>query len=136
STTASHVLGVYRILKVTLKFPPATDTTIELYASDPNIHMPASVTIPTGTVVQNIPFQIAGGFNPTHVFPLSGQIGSETHSAYGTQATSTQGIGFVAAPAVSAGSFSPVVVVPTQPGTFEFWIFSLGGYSTQIQASC
>jgi len=133
---SSPVLGANGSLQVTLAFSSAASTTIQLSASDPNISIPASVTIPAGAAVQSVPFQIGGGFNPAHVFALNGQIGSETHSAYGTQATSTQGIGFVVAPADSQGYFSPVVVVPSQPGTFEFYVVSLGGYSTQIQASC
>jgi subtilisin family serine protease len=130
------VLGTNGELQVTLPFATGAATTIQLSASDPNISIPASVTIPAGTVDQNVAFQIGGNFNPSHVFALTGQIGSETHTAYGTQATSTQNLGFVAVPATAAGYFSPVVVAPSQPGSYQFWVVSLGGYSTQLQASC
>src|SRR5208283_3472899 len=121
---------------VALAFPSSAATTVQLSASDPNIPLPASVTIPAGAVAQNVAFQIGGSFDPTHVFGLTGEIGSESHTAYGSQASSTSGLGFAVAPATSSGTFATVSVVPSQPASFEFFVTSLGGYSTQLQGSC
>jgi len=133
---SSPVIGTSGELQVALAFPSSSATTIQLSASDPNISIAASITIPAGSVLQGVPFQIGTSFNPNRVFGLTGQIGSETHTAYGSQASSTSGLGFSVAPATASGTFSTVSVVPSQPASFEFLVMSLGGYSTQIQGSC
>jgi hypothetical protein len=133
---SSPILGTSGNLEVALAFASSTATTVQLSASDPYISLPASVTIPSGSVVQDVPFQIGTNFNPSHVFGLTGQIGSETHTAYGSQATSTQGLGIAVAPATGSGSFATVDVTPSQPASFEFYVASLGGYSTELQGSC
>jgi hypothetical protein len=133
---SSPVLGASGELQVSLAFPSGSATTVQLSASDPNISIPPSVTIPAGALAQTVAFQIGGSFNASHVFSLTGQIGSESHVAYGWQAASSSGLGFVVAPATSSGSFASVSVVPAQPASFQFWVQSVGGYSTQIQPSC
>ena len=133
---SSPVIGTAGKLQVALTFPSSTATTVNLSASDPNISIAPSVTIAAGTAVAIVPFQIGSAFNPNHVFSLIGQVGSETHTAYATQGSSSQGLGYVVVPATGSGTFSTVVEVPTQPASFEFWIASLGGYSTEIQPSC
>ena len=92
---SSPVIGATGSLQVTLTFPSASSTVVQLSSSEPNISIPSTVTVPAGTVSQNVPFQIGTAFNPNHVFALTGQLGSETHTAYGTQTTSAAGSGFV-----------------------------------------
>jgi hypothetical protein len=133
---SSPILGTSGSLQVALAFAASTATTVQLSASDPNISIPASVTIPAGTVAQDVAFHIGGSFNSSHVFALTGEIGSESHTAYGSQATTTSGLGFAVAPATASGTFATVSVVPSQPAAYEFYVTSLGGYSTQLQGSC
>ena len=122
-------------LQVTLTFPSASSTGVQLSSSEPNISIPSTVTLPAGTVSQNVPFQIGTAFNPNHVFALTGQLGSETHTAYGTQTTSAAGTGFVVE-MLNPPINPPAVVASGSTTAYQVVIASLGGYSTQIQPSC
>ncbi len=132
---SSPVIGATGSLQVTLTFPSASSTVVQLSSSEPNISIPSTVTLPAGTVSQNVPFQIGTAFNPNHVFALTGQLGSETHTAYGTQTTSAAGTGFVVE-MLNPPINPPAVVASESTTAYQVVIASLGGYSTQIQPSC
>ncbi|PYU61893.1 MAG: hypothetical protein DMG55_05970, partial [Acidobacteria bacterium] len=72
------VIGTTGKLRIILTYASASGTTLQLSASDPNIVIPASVTIPAGTVSQDITFQIGSGFNSSHVFSLTATLGTES----------------------------------------------------------
>jgi len=132
--TSSPVIGAKGKLQLALAFPSGIDTAVQLSASDPNISLPATVTFPAGTVSQEVTFQIGPDFNPNRVFALTGQLGSETHTTYGTQAANAQGTGFIVV-VINAPASTPVIA-PSQSVGYELAIASLGGYSTLIQPSC
>jgi subtilisin family serine protease len=132
---SSPVIGTTGTLRIMLAFPSVAATTLQLSASDPSITIPSSTTIPAGSVSQDINFQIGSGFNTNHVFALTGQVGSEAHSAYGTEALSSANVGFIAVP-FGGPPLTPPVVAATQTVTYQVVIASLGGYATQIRPSC
>src|SRR5262249_1650065 len=70
---------------LTLAVPSSSSTTISISASDPAIQVPATVTIPAGTISQVLSFIIGSAFNRLHVFALTAKLGSETEVTYGTQ---------------------------------------------------
>lgn len=128
------VIGANGTLRVTLAYPSVSGTIIQLSASDPNISIPPSVTIPAGASGADVSFQIGSGFSMNHVIALTAQLGAETHIAYGTQVEPSADVGF------GASVFNPPPSVPilaaSQSVAYNLLIYSVGGYSTQIQASC
>ncbi len=95
--------------------------------------IPASVTILAGTVSQDVSFQIGSGFNSSHVFSLTAARGAESHTAYGTQATSSQRAGFVALLQLTS---PPVILAGQSTPDYGLLVGSVGGYSTQIVSTC
>jgi hypothetical protein len=67
---------------------------VALSASDSQINIAPSVTVPAGAVTQDVPFTIGAAFNPLHVFAFRAQVGTAVAVAYGT----------VAQPGISSGS--------------------------------
>ena len=87
--------------RVTLSLAAATDTTVSITASDPNISLP-TVVIPTGSVSQDFQFSIGTGFNRQDVFSIQAQVGSSTAITY------------------AYGSNQPVPVVELDPTALLF----------------
>jgi subtilisin family serine protease len=127
------VVGTTGKLRIILTYASSSGTTLQLSASDPNIVIPASVTIPAGTVSQDVAFQIGSGFNSSHVFSLTATLGAESHTAYGTQAPTSQGVGFVA---LLQQTSAPVIVAGQSTPDYGLLVGSVGGYSTQIAPTC
>jgi hypothetical protein len=127
------VIGATGKLRIILTYASSSATMLQLSASDPNIVIPSSVTIPAGTVSQDVPFQIGSGFNSSHVFGLTATLGAESHTAYGTQVPSSQGVGFVALLQLRT---APVIVAGKSTPDYGLLIGSIGGYSTQIVPTC
>jgi hypothetical protein len=124
------VIGSDGSVQINLAVPSSSSTTINLSASDPAITIPTSVTIPAGSVSQDVPFQIGATFNSSHVFSIQAQLGTETESAYGTQATHVEGFTMYLAftsYTVAGGQTTPDYTVS---------IGSVGGYSTTVQLQC
>jgi hypothetical protein len=127
------VKGTTGKLRIILTYASSSGTTLQLSASDPNIVIPASVTIPAGTISQDVAFQIGSGFNSSHVFSLTATRGAESHTAYGTQATSSQRAGFVALLQLTS---PPVILAGQSTPDYGLLAGSVGGYSTQIAPTC
>jgi hypothetical protein len=73
---------------VLLDVVSASSTTINLSASDPAITLPATITVPAGSVAQTFNFSIGAAFNENHVFSITAQSGSTSAVAYGTAVAS------------------------------------------------
>ena len=119
-------------LRITLAFPSASGTTISLTASDPNLSIPGSVSLPAGSFTTDVPFQIGSGFDPTHVFAIQAQSGSEIHSAYGTEAGASRSLGFV----TDILNHNFVILASQTTSDYVFFVESLGGYSTEVHMAC
>jgi subtilisin family serine protease len=127
------VIGPAGTLRIILTDISASGTTLQLASSDSNIAIPASITIPPGTSYQDVPFEIGTGFNSNQVFMLTAQLGTEAHTAYGTQASSSQSIGFAAG---FQNSTNPIIVAGQTTPDYGLLIASINGYATQISISC
>ncbi|PYT34060.1 MAG: hypothetical protein DMG58_05760 [Acidobacteria bacterium] len=127
------VIGTTGKLRIILTYASASGTTLQLSASDPNIVIPASVTIPAGTVSQDITFQIGSGFNSSHVFSLTATLGTESHTAFGTQGAASSQVGFVALLQLTA---VPVIAAGQSTPDYGLSVGSIGGYSTQLVPTC
>jgi subtilisin family serine protease len=127
------VIGSTGTLRIILLNASAGATTLQLSASDPSITIPTSVSIPAGSKFQDVSFLIGGAFNPARVFGLTAQLGTEIHTAYGTQAPAGQPTGFVAA---FQNTSTPVLVPGQATPDYGLLIASVGGYATQLTMSC
>src|SRR4029077_109558 len=133
SLVADPVIDADGKLRIALAYPSPSGTTVQLSSSDPKISIPATVTFPAGSSMQDVPFQISSGFNSTHVFAITAQMGAESHSAYGTSVPSPLNAGFEAGLAVPG---TPVIFPSQSTTAYSIAVLSFGGYSTIIQLSC
>jgi len=126
------VIGGKGTLRVNLGVASSSATTATIIASDPNITVSPSVSLPAGNVTQDVPFTIGPAFNPLHVFSLRAQVGSSSATAYGTVAQPGSGAGFQLS---LVNNFES-----TGPGgtTFDYLlgIASINGYATTVQTRC
>ena len=76
-----------------------------------------------GSVTVDVPFRIGSTFDTSRVFAIQAQLGSESHTAYGTKASSNQRLGF-------SGFFvneNNYTVLPSQTTPdYGPWILSTG----------
>jgi len=118
-----------------LDVPSTSATTISLTASDPAIQVPATLTVPAGSVSQTFSVDIGPTFNTNHVFAITAQLGSSSAVAYGT-AVASGAVGFQA----GAGGPSPWPNVNLGAGqsvnNLGIYASSLNGYTATIRAQC
>jgi subtilisin family serine protease len=126
------IVGANGTLIVNLALPATSGTIVQLSASDPNISLPASITVPLGNLSVNVPFTIGQSFNSSHVFALNATLSGQTATVYSYQTTAALA-GF------KLSSFSQNEVAPPMGTTpdYNVVVFSMGGYSTNsVQFSC
>jgi hypothetical protein len=126
------VLGGKGLLRINLGLVPSSATTIALSASDSNIAVASSVTIPAGSVVQEVPFTIGLAFNPLHVFALRAQLGTDTAVAYGTVGQPGHSVGFQLSLLNTTEATGP----GNTTANYGLGILSVNGYSTSLQLQC
>jgi subtilisin family serine protease len=127
------VIGATGSLRIVLTNSSTSVANLQLSASDPNITLPSSITILAGSNSQDVPFHIGAGFDSSHVFALTAQLGTETHTAYGTQAPTGVSVGFIAA---LQSTTPPVIVAGGATPDYGLLVASVGGYAAQITISC
>ena len=130
---ADPVIGNNGTIHIVLAYPSAGETTLQLSASDSNISIPATVTFAAGSSAQDVAFQVGTGFNATHVFAITAQLGTETHVAYGTSVPTPLNAGFEAGISIVG---TPVILPSQSTPDYGVLVASFGGYSTTIQLSC
>jgi hypothetical protein len=115
-----------------LSLPAGASTVVQLSASDPNISIPASVTVPSGSLSVNVPFTIGSSFDSSHVFALSATLFGQTATIYSYQTT-------VALAGFKLSSNFQTEVAPPAGTTYDYnvIIFSVAGYSSSsVTFSC
>jgi len=130
---ADPVIGAQGKLHIALAYPSASGTTVQLSASDPAIAISPTVSFPSGSASQDVQFQIGNNFNAMHVFAITARLGAESHTAYGTSASSALETGFEAAITMTG---TPVILPSQSTPDFGLLVASTGGYATTIQLSC
>lgn len=129
---SNPVIGSNGKVRLTLALPSASGTTLQLSGMEPGIVVPATITVPAGSFVVDVPFQIGTGFNPLHVFGIQATLGSETRTAYGTQAGASQSTGFVA----QLGTLKFIVLASQTTPDYGLLVASVAGYSSELTLSC
>jgi subtilisin family serine protease len=125
-------VGSQGTLQVFLSVASGTATTVQLSASDPNIAIASSVTIPAGQLTASVPFTIGPNFVPPGVFGLTAQVASQSATLYSYQ-TSGALAGFV----IGSDGSNQLTVSPGQTANvYGVNVSSYGGYSSTLQLSC
>lgn len=118
--------------QVTVALASSTATTVQLSASDPNITVPANITIPANSASQTFQIQIGSGFNANHVFGITATVNGQSATAWGWETIRSQGT-FV----MSTTNYPSQTIVPGQTtGQYGFAVSSIFDYSTDVQFSC
>ena len=128
---AQPIVGANGMLIVNLSLPAAGNTVVQLSASDPNILLPATATVPNGSLSVNVPFAIGSKYNSSRVFALNATLSGQTATIYSYQTTSALA-GFKL-----SSNFQQEVAPPA--GTtrdYGIWLYSIGGYESAVQLSC
>jgi subtilisin family serine protease len=126
------VIGTKGSVQILLATPPSSATQVALSSSDPAITIPATVTVPAGSLTQRVAFTIGSSFNSTHVFWVRGTTGGSSAIAYGTQVTAQGRYGV--ALYVNSSTETTFPGLPT--ANYQLGINSLAGYSTSANLTC
>jgi hypothetical protein len=129
---STPIVGSTGAAQVTLVAASSSDSTIQLAASDPAVSIPASVTIPAGSVSQNVPFQIGSGFNSQRVFTINAALGAQTATAYGWQAGNSLTEGFT----LFFPNSSETAYVAQATPDYNLDVYPIDNYSTTVNLSC
>ena len=76
------VVSTMDALEIDLNVASNSDTTVNLAASDPGVQIPASATIPAGSLSVQIPFSLSASFAKNQWFSVTAQAGGTTSVAY------------------------------------------------------
>jgi hypothetical protein len=127
------VIGTKGVARVSLALPAAQDTVLQLSASDPGIGVPASVTVPAGSLSADINFTVNAGFDVSHTFSITATNGLESVSAVGSVAVPGGAIGLI----MDVGTPPLISVLPSQSiSGLTFAAASRGGYQTTVNVGC
>ena len=132
-TVTEPITGSTGSAQVSLNVPSGSDTVIALTSSDPGLQIPATVTIPPGSISQQFTYTVTSQANVHHIFRISATLGSEEENAYNfVQTDQRAGTGFTfSLNWSSAYVFAGYASSDYQPG-YE----TRPNYSTTLQFSC
>jgi hypothetical protein len=82
SPLETPVIGGQDKLEIILDVPSSSDTTVSLTASDPNVILPASATVPAGQTSLEVPFTLSSSIAPDRWFSVAAKLGAVTQTAY------------------------------------------------------
>jgi Subtilase family/FG-GAP-like repeat len=125
------VVGNVGALSLNLSLLSASATTVQLSASDPNVVISPSVTIPAGTLSSVVPFTLGPNFKAAHVFSISAQVGGQTSTVYSYQAPSS-----LAGVRLFTNRSSELTPAGGTTPDYAIGLVSMGGYSATVQLSC
>jgi hypothetical protein len=126
------VVGSNGTVQVSLATASSTATRVALAASDPAITIPASVTIPAGSLTQDVHFTIGSSYNSSHVLWIQGTLNGSTALAYGTQAMAPGQYGIALFLSTSTETTFPGL--PTED--YQLVMRSIAGYATVVNPTC
>jgi len=126
------VIGSKGLVQISLATLASSATQVALSGSDPAITIPTTVTIPAGSLTQDVAFTIGSSFNSTHVFWIQGTTAGSSAIAYGTQVTAKGQYGV----ALYINNSTEVTLPGLTTGNYQLGMNSLAGYSTSANLTC
>lgn len=124
-------------VEISIDVPSSADTIVSLSTSDPNVQIPASVTIPAGQVSVEVPFSLASSMPVNQWFAISAQSNGTTAIAYNFEPAAGASAPFVIN--VFGGFTTPADDTTPGPGQSSVWMANLtstGLASSTFQLSC
>jgi len=129
--TTHPTVGNHGTVMVTLSLPAVGATAVQLTASDPNISIPSTVTIPDGNLTANVPFTIGTGFNSSHVFAITATVSGVSTTIYSYQTSSS-----FAGIKLTADFLHEQTPPSATTSDYGIYVASVGGYTSTFQFSC
>jgi hypothetical protein len=120
-------------VRVSLAAPAASDTVLQLSASDPHITLPASVTVPAGSLTADATFSIAPGFDNSRTFSVTASDGITSSSALASVATPGAAVGFLSFAGIN---LFRALLPGESSGDIGYAVVSRGGYQTTVSTHC
>jgi|HubBroStandDraft_1064217.scaffolds.fasta_scaffold00096_16 hypothetical protein len=115
---------------VFLNVPSASDSVISLSSTIAGVVLPASVTVPAGSLSQQFCYTLDSTYDWHNVFDVTATSGSNNAVAYGSQS-------YVFGFSESLSSTAAQVIYPTQSTTpITVSLTSSQGYTSTVQMSC
>lgn len=136
---AIPVVGGSDAIVISLNVPSSSNTTIALAASDPNVQIAASATVPTGQLSVQVPFTLTSNYPTDHWFSITGTAGTTSASANNFPLSAGLQTPFLLT--ITGGFIAPTIGNFSTPGPGEtsIWNTTLGsnGVGTgTFQISC
>jgi FG-GAP-like repeat len=115
---------------VFLNVPSTSDTSVALSSSVSGVTLPATVTVPAGSLSEQFCYTLASGYNWRQVYDIRAQLGTDTAVAYASQ---SYVFGFSEAISPSGDQ----AIYPTQSSApITVSLTSSQGYTSTVQLSC
>jgi len=115
---------------VFLNVPSSSDSFISLSSAVAGVVLPATVTVPAGSISQQFCFTLDSSYDWHNIFDVTAQLDSNSAVAYGSQSYL---FGF----SESLSSTAAQVIYPTQSTTpITVSLTSSQGYTSTVQLSC
>jgi FG-GAP-like repeat len=115
---------------VFLNLPSGSDTSVALSTSVAGVVLPASVTVPAGSLNQQFCYTLSSTYNWRQVFNIQAQLGTDIAIAYASQS-------YVVGFSETLSPSTDQVIYPTQSTTpMTVSLTSSQGYTSTVQLSC
>jgi hypothetical protein len=127
------VMAPTGLARINLAIPSTQDTVLQVNASDPNITVPGSVTVPAGALSADVNVTVGPAFDQSRTFTVTATSGTVSATAMASVATPGGAVGLL------SGLVSPLfrALLPGQSsGNLGYAIFSRGGYQTSVSLRC
>lgn len=122
---------------VVLDIAQSGTTTISLVSSDPAIKVPATVTIPAGSISKTFDFQVGSAFNKNHVFAVTATLGTYSVSSYASVVAARAAGYQLSAGGGQTSSWPNVNLGPGQTQShLGVGAVSVNGYATTVTVQC
>lgn len=131
------VISANDAVEISIDVPSLSDIVVSLTASDPNVQIPASVTIPAGQVSVEVPFSLGASMPLNQWFSISAQSNGTTAVAYDFEPAPGASPAFVMN--VFGGFTTPADDTTPGPGQSSLWMANLsstGLGSSTFQLTC
>lgn len=131
------VLSGNDALELAIDVPSSSSTSVSLSASDPNVQIPATVSIPAGQMSVEVPFSLAPTMPLNHWFSISAQSNGTTATSYNFEPAPGSAPAFLLG--VTGGFTTTEDDSTPGPGESSLWtasVTSTGIGSSTFQVSC
>ena len=128
-TADAPLTGTQGAATVTLAIPSTSTETVQLSSSSPAVALPASLNFSPGQTQQSFTFTLQSGFDSTYLLAITGNLGTQTATAWFAKPNPALHPGVVASVGGSVQRTTTVATSPGEPLELFFDLQSIEGYS-------